>query len=163
MIKTMLGTMCLVVFGASLAMTQTNDHPDAAITNWGKSVQGVQMSISTTNSGVVERGTAIILKVVIRNSSTNAIHMGYTGLASDYDAILIDVTGKTYHLIDPPIQLRLNTTLTINPGEQNIQIIQVTIKKNIEPGDYTLQAARRFYVDNDWLDLESNPLTVQIK
>jgi len=138
--------------------------------NWGESVQGVQLSIALTNSTVIEAGSSITFVAVIKNSSTNVIEIQYTALSSDYSASLTSATGKTFQLIDEPLILRLNLALPLNPGEQNVRIISVNIKKNIEPGDYVLQAGRGFYqadrdsyVDKHWLIVKSNLLKVQIK
>lgn len=163
MIKKLFKVICLVVLGTNLCMAQSIDQPNA--TNWGKSVQGVQLSITMTmtNSSAIEAGASFTLMAVIKNSSTNAVRVEYTALPSDYDILLISGAGKTYHLIIPPLQLRLNTSLAINPGEQDVRIIPVTIRKNTEPGDYTLQAVRDFYIGETTLRLESNSLKVQIR
>ena len=162
MINKILGTIGLIVFGTSLCMAQSIDQSDN--NNWGKSVQGVQLSITLTNSDViVAAGSSITFVAVIKNISTNTIDIGYTALPSDYDAVLTSATGKIYHLIDSPLILRMNLTLPVNPGEQNVRLISATIRKDIEPGDYTLKAVRRFYVNKHWLKVESNLLKVQVK
>jgi hypothetical protein len=162
MTKKILGIICLVVFGTSLCLAQAIDHSDA--TDWGKNVQGVQLSISTTttNSSVIKTGSSINIVAVIRNSSTNAIRLVQIWQPADYDVFLTSGAGKTYHLIDRPLIIRMRTILTINPGEQNIRIIPVKIGKNIETGNYTLQATR-FLSSNEGGKLESNLLKVQIE
>lgn len=161
MINKLFGTLCVIVFGTGLAVAQSVDNPDTT-TNWGKSVLGVQMSLFMTNNSVVEAGTTITLETAIKNSSTNTIHIEYTGSASDYDPLLTSVTGKIYRLINPPLLERLNTTLPIKPGDQYIENIQVTIKKSIEPGDYALQVSRRFSVDDGFIVLKSNSIKLEI-
>jgi len=57
----------------------------------------------------------------------------------------------------------MKTMLTMSPGEQNVRIIPATIGKNIEPGDYTVQATRSFSMNGTSFRLESNLLKVQVK
>jgi hypothetical protein len=168
MFKKILATMCLMVFGTSLCMAQSTGQSDT--NNWGKSIEGVQLSITLTNTGVVEAGSSITFVAVIKNSSTNVIEIGYTALSSDYSASLTSVTGKTYQLIDEPFSTRLNLALPLNPGEQDVRIISASVKKSIEPGDYTLQADRGFYsadrdsyIDKHWLIVKSNLIKIQVK
>jgi hypothetical protein len=144
-------------------MAQTNGPQTA--TNWGESVQGVQMAITMTNS-VVEAGPEIPLVAVIKNSSTNKVKFYETGMPGDFYVALTGSAGERYDIIQLPITTHMQNLRAIYPGEQNVRTLPVSFGKNIRPGDYTLQAARGFYVgdgDDGWIQLESNLLKVQVK
>jgi hypothetical protein len=160
MIKIILGTMCLIIFGTGLCLAS-----DPSDTNkWGQSVQGVQLLITLTNtSDVIEAGSSITFVAVLKNVSTNVVAVAYTALPSDYSASLTSVTGKTHEIIDSPLIIRLNYSVRLDPGKQDVRIISTGIKKSIEPGDYTLQARRGIYVDNHWFSVKSNLIKVKIK
>jgi len=160
MIKKMLGTMCLIVFGTNLCVAQTTSQSDT--NNWGNSIQGIQLSISMTNS-VVETRSSIAVMAIIKNSSTNIIYSGELEDSADYDLILANDAGNKYHLIPRASWLHLVKTLTLNPGEQDVRTIFATIGRNTETGDYTLQATRTFNMVGVRYKLESNLLKVQIK
>ncbi|HTB82832.1 MAG TPA: hypothetical protein VK742_04190 [Candidatus Sulfotelmatobacter sp.] len=132
----------------------------------GESVRGVQLSITLTNSSdVISVGSPITFVAVVKNLSTNIIDLEYTALPSDYDAVLTSATGKTYHIIDPPLVLRLHYVSSINPGEQNVRILSASVNKNIEAGNYALQAIRPFCfdVDKQWLKAKSNLIKIQVQ
>jgi hypothetical protein len=180
-------TVCMSLFGANLCMAQSNttignpdlsrlmpykgDQPKVPVhaTNWGPSVRGVRLLIYMTNS-VVESGSTANVLTVITNGSTNSIGLGFTALPSDFGVLLTGSGGRLYHLTAPPLALRINQRMTIMPGEQDARNIQVTfgepihawedgLRKNIEPGDYTLQATRNF----EGGKVESNLITVRVK
>lgn len=186
-------SICLVVFGASLCMSQSNapaassnlatfpfhfsngvqPKAPAEATNWGPTIQGVRLSITMTNS-VVELGTTNIVVAVITNFSTNFIELGVyggsggTGTAFDFDPVLTNGDGKLYHLVPPPpnpLQERSHTGagMPMHPGEQCVWLLSVPFGKAIEPGDYMLQATRGFTLNESHLKLESNLLKVRIK
>jgi hypothetical protein len=160
MLKIMLGTICLMVCWISACVGQTNSTE--TISNWGEDVQGVQLSITMTNT-IIEIGSTITLVTVIKNTSTNSIQLAQIWQPADYDVLLKSGADKVYHLIQQPLVIRMKTMLTMSPGEQNVRIIPATIGKNIEPGDYTVQATRSFSMNGTSFRLESNLLKVQVK
>ena len=159
MIKQIVGTICLIALGIVACRAQSNSSQTSS-SRW-MDVQGVRMSITLTND-VIEAGSTITLVAVIKNSSTNAIHLGQLWEPADYDVLLTSGAKKVLHLIQEPDISTLNTRLTINPGEQNVRVIPVTFGKSIEPGDYTLSATRRFAFSEVELTLESNSIKVKI-
>ena len=164
MINKLFGAMCAVVFGAGICTAQSSGSQ--TITNWGESIQGVQLSIMITNS-VLDTNSTITLVAVIKNSSKNAIDLPYTGQPADYDVILRNSSSRMYHLIRMPVT-SLNTTVTVKPGEQDVRSILVALgpisaRGIIAPGDYTLQATRWFTVETNEFKLVSNSLKVRLK
>lgn len=127
----------------------------------GNSVQGVQSSIAMTNRAV-EAGSAINIRGVIRNGSTNTIRIIITG--GDYGLFLKSGAGKAYDLTPPrATSLFMRLMGSISPGEQRTETIHVGFGKNIEPAFYTLLATRSFSSSAGGFKVESNPLKVQIK
>jgi hypothetical protein len=157
---TMLLLLGMVTFRANFGIAQSSKGYQE-VTNWGKSVQGVQLSIAMTNN-VVEPGTSIWVATVITNTSTNAVRVIQTGRETDYDLLLANRTGKTYNLT-PKFALGSRSRLFINPGKGYSLTIPVTIASNIASGDYALTASRHFYLSNLDLKLESNPLRVEVR
>jgi hypothetical protein len=155
-------SLCLVLFGASPGAAQSNTTPKNP--NWGKDIQGVQLSINMTNN-VVERGLTFTMVALITNSATNAIVFGHRSAETDFDVSLTNASGKLYHLT-PRWLGRSSGSATIESRVQVQLTIPVTIGKDIEPGNYTINASRVFSVRGtpyNFLTLESNPLQVQIK
>jgi len=152
--KMRLFSIFVVVFAANLCMAQSN-RPVAA-TNWGKSVQGVRLSIAMTNS-VVTMGSSSTILTVVTNASTNAIKVTYTGRPSDFDVVLTSTRGTAFHMIEPAQVETLRTMVEVKSGGQDVRTIGLTFAQ--PPGDYTLQATRYFSGGK----LESNLLKVQIK
>ena len=160
MLKKILGTICLIALGIAPCVAQSDSSE--IVPKWGENVQGVQLSITMTNS-FFESGSTITIVTVIKNSSTNAIQLAELSQPADYDILLKNGANKVYHLIQKPLIIRMRTMLTINPGEQIVRIIPATIGMNIVPGDYTLQATRSFSLNGSSFGLESNLLKVHIK
>lgn len=182
MAKLAMLTLWMSLVGAKLCMAQSNatagntngaamlaagrraQQPKVPLdaTNWGPSVCGVRLLIYMTNSVVKSGSTANVL-TVITNGSTNSISLGYTALPSDFDVLLSDGTKTLYHLTSPPLSLRINQRMVIDPGEEDARIIEVTFGEAFQPGDYSLQATRNFGSSEGGFKLESNPLKIQIK
>jgi len=155
-IKITLPSICVIVFGINLGIAEP------VVTTWGNSVQGIRLSLTMTNT-VADTGSSIGIVAAIRNSSTNAISLGFTGTPTDFDLVLAGGGGKLYHLI-PPNDIDLATTvMIISPEQQRAWTISVTLEKNIKPGGYTLNAIRNFVVKHEHFKLVSNSLKVQIK
>ena len=100
----------------------------------------VHLTTSLTNSVgtniVVEAGGTITLRTVINNSSTNAI---FFREARNFDVLLIDVSGKQRSLTSKPAEISMNRFFVINPSEQSVRLTPVTIKRDVEAGEYTIR------------------------
>jgi len=150
-----------VILACRTGMGQSNGP--AAATNWGKSVLGVQLSITMTNS-VFEAGSSTTVGALIRNSSTNPITLGYPLAATGFIVLVTNEAGKSYHI--EPVWFGGSSVvgLPLNPEETRAWTIPVTFGPIIAPGDYTLIARRNFNMTGlDFPTLESNPLKVQVK
>lgn len=142
----------------------TDAPPDAA--SWGKPVQGVRLSIAMTNS-VVEAGSSITVRPIIRNSSTNAIVLVKIRSWAGFQITLTNGRGQLYTLYGPRLIMGGgHETETIKPGEQRAWTIPVTVGKNSQPGNCTLTATRSFWVGDQnggVFNLVSNPVKVEMK
>jgi hypothetical protein len=133
----------------------------AKAADWGGSVQGIRLSITTTNN-VLKIATSTSIESVIKNSSTNAITVDVLAPTIYFDVLLTSDTGKLYH-ITTPLEIRgPGRLVAINPGEELNESIPVTFGNNIEPGDYTLKATRTFTLNDKEFTLESNSIKVKI-
>ena len=178
-LETALLTMIIVCLGSSLILAQspglgevTNagqkmehfERPKAppGATNWGKSIEGVRLSMTTTNS-VFESGASTSVLCVISNSSTNVIFLVSTSLPQDYELLLVNDAGRSYHVILPTVVWK-STRIELPPGEVDVRNLAVTFRRAIEAGYFTLTAARQFSADGrSWIKLQSSPLRIQIK
>ena len=147
--------------------TPNRNQPKAppGATNWGKSVNGVSLSLFMTNR-IVERGSSVSVSAVITNASRGAVYLETTATPADFDCLLTNGAGKVYHLIPPILLIRLHGMDTLEPREEIVRVLPVTFGNKIEPGDYILQATRGFKASTmgeEWITLVSNPLQVQIK
>ena len=162
--RTILTAICAVFFGVNVCMAQTNDPQ--TITNWGESVNGVQMSISLSNNvnGVGWR----TLSVNITNSSTNIISFDDRG---GLTVTLIGEPGKTYELIRPVNAYRSLTPMPplydLKPDKSWVKNISLPFGLGIESGEYTLKATIHFTmhigINGKGFELVSNSLKVQVK
>jgi hypothetical protein len=129
--------------------------------NWGKSVQGVQLSITMTNN-VFQISSSSTVESVITNSSTNAITVDISAPTIHFGVYLTNDTGKSYH-VTPLLKIREPGRLvTINPDGEQSESIPVIFEDNIEPGNYTLKAKRTFSSSDGNFTLESNSIKVTI-
>ena len=133
-----------------------------AITNWGNSVQGVQLAITMTNS-VFQVGSSSTVESVTTNSSTNTITVDISAPTMNLGVFLTNDTGKSYHVTTPMMIRGPRQLVKIKPGEESAESIPVTFGENIEPGDYTLKATRHFSMNGKDFELVSNLLKVQLK
>ena len=156
--------ICAAILVVNQCMAQSNNSQIA--TNWGQSVQGVQLMITMTNR-VFKIGSSSVVTSVTRNSSTNAITIDISAPTADFDVLLISETGKLYH-ITTPLNIRvLSTPVMINPSEEKSESIPVTFGVTrfgdaVEPGDYTLKATRAFSSSGGDFTVESNSIKVTI-
>jgi hypothetical protein len=152
-------TLLLLCFAAVFTVQAGNSQ---TITNWGESVQGVQLSITVTNS-VFRVGSSAAVASVTKNSSTNVIVVDIFAPTVVFDLLLTSDTGKLYH-VTTPMKIRGPRQLVeIKPGEESAESIPMTFGENIEPGDYTLKATRHFSMHGKDFELVSNFLKVQLK
>jgi len=132
------------------------------ITNWGQSVQGVQMGITTTTN-IFRVGSSAVIESVIKNSSVSFITVLETIHGEYSDAVLTSDTGKLYHVTAQSNTFGYRFTLRpIQIGEQKVEPIQLTFGENIEEGDYKLKAIRKFSMGGKGFTLESNSIKVKI-
>jgi len=159
-IKRKWSLICMVLCGANLCIAQPSAVP--ASTNWGKSVQGVQLLITLTNN-VVETGASITARIVMWNASTNIITVGITGTALDFGLVLRNGSGKPYDDLRPfPLSGSATSEMVTSGGirERNVPVV---FPSNIEPGEYTLVATRAFSSRAGSFMVESKPVRIQIK
>ena len=132
------------------------------ITNWGQSVQGVQLAITMTNN-VFQVGSSSVVESVITNSSASIITVFETIPEANSDVTLTSDTGKLYHVTKLPgaFSYRLKRK-AIQVGEQQVESIRVAFGENIEAGDYTIKAIRKFSLSDRDFTLESNSIKVTI-
>jgi len=143
---------------AAVCTVQASDSQ--TITNWGESVQGVQLSI-TIATNVFPVGSSATVESIIKNSSTNDISLLMS--AVNFNVLLTNNTGKSNNLIKPVVILYPRRFVTIKPGEESDESIPVTFGDAVEPGDYTLEATRHFTMNGKDFELVSNLLKVQVK
>lgn len=155
--------MFLAIFGTIACVAQTNDPQ--TVTNWGKSVCGVQLSVALSNN-IVAVGSAITVHCWIRNSSTNVVTTHSFGQPRyDFDVSLIDDSGKVYDLTPErsPQDIFFNTFIGIDPNKIYESDILLQLDKQIQPGNYELKVTRGILIQRKGYGLESNLLEVQIK
>jgi hypothetical protein len=141
-------------FGQSIA--------SQAESRWGESIQDIRLSITVTNS-VVQSGSSGNVIAVITNASKSTIKLLFTGTPADFDLILKNADGKLYHLI-PQNVIESAIPINVDPGKCEITTLTVSFGKNIQPGDYILEATRVFFnVKDEHFELKSNILKVQVK
>jgi hypothetical protein len=148
-----------VTLASNMCIAESNNPP--ILMNWGKSVQGVQLSISITNN-VIKPGEETRIKTIITNSGTNAIDLSMTGSDTDFDLFLTNGAGRGYNLT-PEFIVGSTFYYTVNKTNKFAEEIPLTVGTNVEPGDYTLYAYRRFSSGDGHFRLESNPIKLQVK
>lgn len=141
-------------------------------TNWGESVEGMQMSIALSNN-VVKVGSTVCLQCLAQNS-TNGIIIIVGDPNLDMQIILADESGKTYDLSrfpgggDRPGR----DTGGLRSGETEKYIIPISITSNVHPGLYRLKAHLTLRVGTEdsnhkmifrFPKVFSNSMEVQIK
>jgi hypothetical protein len=152
--------VCMAAIGANRCMAQSNDSQ--TITNWGQSIQGVQLAIVMTTN-VFSVGSSAVATFVITNSSANTITVTVPVSIVNSDVVLINDTGKIYDLTPHIGAIRmLSAHRQLNPSEEDVESLSVTFGENIEPGDYTLKATRTFTLNEKEYTLESNSIKVTI-
>jgi hypothetical protein len=108
-------------------------------------------------------GFSAVLESVIKNSSVSFITVLETLPGANSDAVLKSNDGKLYHVTTLPSSIGYRFKLrAIQIGEQKFEPLQVTFKGEIEPGDYTLKAIRKFSLNGKDFTLESNLTKLKI-
>lgn len=159
-IKQIWFTKFLIIISATYCIAQSNGPADVRM--WGKSLQGVQLAITTTND-VVDAGSSVILKATTTNASTNVVHFVVIIGEPDLDLLLTDAAGKLYKLTPQPPDFE-RSSVELEPAKINVSTIQAAIGSNLLPGDYTLKGSRYFFVNrSDHFKLESNSIRVHVK
>jgi len=158
-IQIILLTLSLIML-ESITVRAQSTFPSVT-TNWPRTVEDVQLVISTTNS-VVERGSSGVVMAVIRNGTTNAIGIFEMGRSIDYEVTLTNKEGKLYRLTSKPHRVTI-ANVTIDSGKMLTSTIPVTFGTNIEGGRYTLMASRSFSSSKGQFRMDSNPLEIEIK
>jgi hypothetical protein len=153
-------TIWTISAGIGQCMAQSSNSQ--AITHWGQSVQGVQLAITMTNN-VFQVGSSSVVESVITNSSASFITVFETIPEANSDVVLTSDTGMLYHVTKLPgsFSYRLKSK-AIQVGEQQVESIRVTFGDNIEAGDYTIKAIRKFSLSDRDFTLESNSIKVTI-
>ena len=154
-----LGTFFLAIFFAGNCAAESGDSP--VVTDWGKSVCEIQISISL-NTNVITAGSTEILRTWIKNSSTNAIRFN-PNQSKPY--ILINTSGKIYTVM-PIINYDLNIpNITVEPGQIREWSWPVIFRKDIEPSNYVFNKITRNFTgmaDNKVCTITSNSLDVKV-
>jgi hypothetical protein len=160
MINKWIVSLYVVIIWSNFCAAQTSNGTPAS-TNWGKAVQGVQLSIVATNS-VVAAGSSITVWTVITNTSTNVVRLVESRAETDYDLMATNSAGARYPLT-PRFIIGRRATVRLSPAKQYAISVPVSFPTTIEPGEYTLTASRGFESSVGNFELESNPLIIQVK
>jgi hypothetical protein len=176
--KTMKSKIYFFIFFVGFWITtytaQSTNISSITFADWGKQIQGVQMSIALTNN-VIPYGSSFTIFIEMKNSSTNIISMGESIPETDFIVSLADDSGRMYQITRSPFAFTRMMQAKLNPGQtRNWTLFAevnkyyetpgiVATKKNVPIGDYTLVATRKFGIGNNFFKIESNHLTIQIK
>jgi hypothetical protein len=156
----------LIVLGLLLPALGTSAlaQPTASTNaSWAESVRAVHMSISISNT-VVAAGATLFLTARITNESTYIITIIETGSLAGFDVYLTSDVGIVYKLTSSAhIRNHRARKLQLTPGQTHDWRIAATINKSIQPGEYLLEATRRFTLEDKEFVLPSDLLTVQVK
>ena len=151
--------LCAVFFGVNACVAQTNDS--VTFTNWGESIEGVQMSIAITNN-IIADSSQILIKAEIRNSSTNIIQLVELPPEEAFVVTSTSDYGTIYLTPFPDSDRYLMAKRTdLKPGESRDWNIPVTSGNNGDGYYDTLKATRNFSIDNSVYVLVSNSLKVK--
>jgi hypothetical protein len=143
-----------------------------SIANWGKSTNGVQLSISLTNN-ILAAGSSSSVQYEVENLSTNTIGWGIVDATQGFDVFLTNNSGKIYFLTPQPDTNSEYESYTyvlyykMKPGEKYKNSVPISISNKIKPGNYQLEAKLHFSIAEKRpihkYELVSNSLEVEIK
>ena len=154
-------TILLLTIGVATCASQSVD----SITNtiYGKTIQGVQMSI-VLSTNVLTRGCLIGVFTEIQNGSTNDIYLSEIAPATDFLIVLTDGQGNKHELTDThPLIISHSFRMKLKPGEKGNWIVPVPIGKNLPSGESSLEAIRKFQMEGQTYHLESNSLKIDLQ
>jgi hypothetical protein len=177
MIKQFFMTVLLAIAFEEICAAQTNIFQ--SVTNWGESVNGVQLSISLSNN-ILSAGSSSSVQCRIRNLSTNTIGWWVVEPTQGFNVFLTDSSGKIYRLTPLPITNSVTAHITysfackVEEGGTYGYQTPINIGKSIKFGNYQLKANQYFYQlePKDYFhivgkrqarELISNSLEVQVK
>lgn len=159
-----LSTLFLAILFAGICVAESGYAQ--AVTHWGKSVSGVQLSIGLSNV-VVRTGSTTIFYTRTKNSSTNVFRIIPKKSITPY--ILTDRSGKDYQVV--PV-IEIPTVIDANPppnfyvssGETNEWSVPVKFGNDIEPGTYVFKPITQDITSADGkvCTLTSNSLQVKV-
>jgi hypothetical protein len=158
------------VFFAKICTAQSSSSQ--SVTNWGESVNGVQLSISL-NTNVLIVGSSTTVQCWVKNSSTNIIGWGVTEATQGFVVFLTNSAGNLYRLTPEPdtnseiISVTYALFYRMGAGETHECSVPISISKEIKPGNYQIEAKQYFSIfrkrPRQEYELVSNLLEVKIK
>jgi hypothetical protein len=153
----------ILAFMSVVCVAQTNKAP--AITNWGVTVCGAQLSIALS-SDIIVRDTNVTLKCWITNSSINVVGTPWWNSSQNFYAVLTN-SERIYALTPNPDTDKTffvsRWSRFIQPLETDSYEILLPFAANLKPGNYKLFVKRRIVVDSKGYDLLSNVLQIHVE
>ena len=160
-----------LIFSVALWVNICSSQSSSIInaTNWGDSVDGVQMSIRL-NTNVVIIGSVATLQCQIENSSTNPIYALISSRVITATLSLTNNSGEIYNLTPTP-KFQIPPPITgyfydvVNAKEVYAWPVPFKVDKTVEAGDYELIAQRYFRLTPDPKEaykLVSNSLKIMV-
>ena len=130
--------ICTFLLFRSTTYSQTNQ--------WGDPVFETRLSISFTNQ-LVHPGSAIDLKCVTKNFSTNTVCFIRTDWRGMYEIDLVSDSGKKIKLNDP---LKAGDSMSTMGGVADGESFELTISASFDhtilPGHYNLMVKQKVYL-----------------
>lgn len=153
-----------LVFAIALAIL-TEAVCIADTLEWGKSVNGIRMSISASNS-VVAIGETLQLECHITNSSDGVMYIVEVNPKSDFSIFLIDRSENSRRISpdrDPHSPIFARSAREIQSGHGFACTVTAEIPRAIKPGHYSLKAIRQFLIPGGrTLELTSNTIPLDV-
>ena len=187
--KLLFSTILYVPFLVATCNAQLTGNSAINHNEWGKSVNGIRMSIAVSNS-VISVDAELAVSVKMENLSTNIVYIQEFSPESDFEFVLKDNSGKAFQLTQSVWVGMGDNYSPLEPNEIHDWILHLPvdryyeptsmtvdghfdfhtqpIKKHFPPGDYTLEATHPMRLSKSETQLEvdsvaSNLLKVQIK
>ncbi len=160
-------TVFASIFIVNICAAQSSSSQ--TVTNWGASVEGVQLSISLTNN-VLARDSSTTVQFKVRNTSTNLIYWNVVNPTQGFDVFLTNNVGDVYFLTPEQdtnsdiINIYYAMAFKVKSGELRGGSVPIVIEKKIKPGKYQLEARQYIYIlgKRQSHELVSNILEVQV-
>jgi hypothetical protein len=168
MIKKILMAMLAAALFANVCKAQSNSSQ--SVTNWGESVNGVQLSISLSNN-ILAAGSSTTVHYRVKNSSTNTVGWGVVNATQGFAVFLTNSAGKIYRLTPAPdtnsevISVNYALVRKVKAGGSCEGSVPIVVGKEIKPGNCQLEAIQYFFIGGKRPrhELVSNLLEVHIK